>query len=70
MKDFSVACHENENYILELKESLFILRDAINESKYTFWLTSINLNDLLAYCLLNFVNLRGKFLVILPGFKI
>ena len=68
MKDFSVACHENENYILELKESLFILRDDINESKYMFWFSSINLNVLLASCLLNFVNLRGTFLVILPGF--
>ena len=26
-EDFSVLCHENKKYLLELKESLFIMRD-------------------------------------------
>ena len=31
-----VLCHENKKHLLEIKESLLIIRDTINESKRTF----------------------------------
>ena len=35
-EDFSVLCHENKKYLLELKGSFLIMRETINESERTF----------------------------------
>ena len=57
-----VLCHENKKHLLEIKESLLIIRDRPSMNRNVRF--SIFLNEFLSYCLLRFVDFCDEFLLI------
>ena len=57
-----VLCHENKKHLLEIKESLLIIRDRPSVNRNVRF--SIFLNEFLSYCLLRFVDFCDEFLLI------
>ena len=62
-ENFSVLCHENKKYLLELKESLLKMRDrtSMNRNETYIQPVSICLNEFFLHCLLHFVDFCGQF---------
>ena len=64
----SVLCHENKKYLLELKESLFIIIDMPSMSQNIRFSPLYMINEFLSHCLLHSLHFCDQFLVILLKF--
>ena len=64
VEDFIVLCHENKNYILELKESLLTMSDRPSMNQTSVPPLSICLNEFLSYCLLRSVTFCDQFFIL------
>ena len=60
-EDFSVMCRKNIKYLLELKESLLIMRDRPSMIRNILLPLSICLNEFLSHCLLCSVDVCDQF---------
>ena len=62
-EDFSVLCRKNMKYLLELKESLLIMRDRPSINRNVLFPLSICLTEFLSHCLLCSVDFCDQFFI-------